>query len=187
MPHRAAPPLWFSLSVLCHLVLNVCEQQTHWLLLEAGISRQSTSLCRYTAAINSVHIIVITYDFHGMAVKRSMFSLHFCSSLLGMFDELYCVLTWNTCRCFNKLSIEVRNDCITFFSWLHPENIEDIQYNYISDNCRNKDCAGAFQNRLPFWEGGRGGSLWKIVSSKCTFCRLQSTCKPFTIVSPQTY
>lgn len=29
-------------------------------------------------------------------------------------------LTWNPCRCFDELSIKVRNDGLTFFCWLHP-------------------------------------------------------------------
>lgn len=37
-------------------------------------------------------------------------------------------LTWNTCRCLNKLSVEVGNDSVTLFGRLHPKRHTDRKY-----------------------------------------------------------
>lgn len=102
--------------------------QTCWLLPKAEIRCLTTS-------DNLFDTINCMYPSHH-SIMSSKFHLANKQDGSSGKSQIYAHLTWNTCRRLYKLSIEVRNDCIAFFCWLHPEIIKDTKS--ISDVCSEK-------------------------------------------------
>lgn len=101
----------FSLCVLPHMRLEciwALPQQTRWLLLIAEICGLTASAITYV--LQSAPLM--SSKFHLSIKHRNVIDIH---------------LTWNTCGRLYELSIEVGNDSIAFFCWLHPEIVRDTK------------------------------------------------------------
>lgn len=134
-------------------IFFVCSlhHQTHWLLLKAWISCLTASHCSFS----TIHCHFIYYSHHGQVIVfYLLYSLvylkwiRFClpSAVEACYvPKLYVCLTWNARRCLYELSVEVRDDCIAFFSWLHSKIIKKTKQkhtqiiNSSAGNCNNKD------------------------------------------------
>lgn len=94
-----------------------------------------------------------------------------CAYECNIITQWVC-LTRNTCRGLYKLSIEVRNDCVTFFSWLHPEVRKDtLSISLSAVTAVRRVVTGTFQDLLPFRVGGW---RYKLTSPMCLYVHTEA-------------